>query len=91
MKVEKITYGVRRWLRLEKTFSVVKSRVAESWRCDYFNRSVVTYFGLARYLDAMISARRIARPGAGTITICKAELCTMTIKKHTSDSHTEFD
>lgn len=26
MKDEKRTYGVRRWLRLEKTFSVVKWR-----------------------------------------------------------------
>lgn len=29
MKVEERTYGVRRWLRLEKTFLVVKGRVAE--------------------------------------------------------------
>ncbi len=32
MKAEKRTYGVRRWPRLEKTFLVVKGRVAERRR-----------------------------------------------------------
>lgn len=40
MKAEKRTYGVRRWPRLEKTFLVVKGRVAETINLKITNSEI---------------------------------------------------
>lgn len=61
-EVERRAYGVRRWLRLEKTFSVVKILEAEDGRqISSAWKYGLTYSGLACYSNAMVSARRIAR------------------------------